>query len=123
VSTIINILDKSPSREKRRFPIEQDLRCRCGDGRRFWTVGIGKTTEISRDEVCFTTQVPLKLGARVNLDIDWPAVLDNTRLLTLEIRGSVVRSAPDTAVIKIARYIFRTRGASLARPGSLSAGA
>lgn len=97
-------------RKKRRFPIEQHVRYRCVKGSRPLAFGVGKTTEISSQEVHFTTQSPLKPGESVRLAVDWPAVLDGTCLITLEICGPVVRSAPGTAVIAIARYEFRTRG-------------
>jgi hypothetical protein len=100
-------------REKRRFAIEQHVRYRCVKGSRPLAFGVGKTTEISSQEVHFTTQSPLKPGESVRLAVDWPAVLDGTCLITLEICGPVVRSAPGTAVIAIARYEFRTRGERL----------
>lgn len=96
-------------REKRRFPIAQQVRYRCVKGSRVLAFGAGKTTEISSQEVHFTTQSPLKPGESVRLAVDWPAVLGGTCLITLEIWGPVVRSAPGTAVIAIARYEFRTR--------------
>jgi hypothetical protein len=49
----------------------------------------------------------------MRLAVDWPAMLDNTCRMKLEIHGWVLRSAPGTADVKIERYEFRTRGAPL----------
>lgn len=111
VSTIKNSLRRNSRRDKRRFPIEQDCRY-CVKGRRLSAVGVGKTIEISSDEVRFTTQHPLERGEKVRLAVAWPAMLDNACLLKLEICGRVVRSEPGTAAIEIAHHDFRTRGNS-----------
>lgn len=95
--------------DKHRFPIEQDVRYQCENGSRISAVGAGKTLEISSAEVRFTTVQPLRQGERVRLAMDWPVMLDNTCLMKLEICGSVVRSEPGTAAVRIARYEFRTR--------------
>jgi hypothetical protein len=101
-------------RGRRRFPIEQDIRYQCVKGSRILTVGVGKTLEISSREVRFTTQHPLKPGEKVRLAVNWPAMLDDTCLMKLEIFGWVLRSEPGTAAVKIERYEFRTRGGHLA---------
>jgi hypothetical protein len=109
VSSTKIALRKNPWRVKHRFLIEQRVCYQCVRGRRLSPVGVGKTIEISSQEICFTTQDPIETGANVRLAVDWPAMLDNTCRMTLGICGSVIRSAPGRAVIKIARYEFRTR--------------
>jgi len=101
-----------PRREKRLFPIEQDIHYQCLKVSRRSTIGVGKTTKMGSQEVCFTTQHALQPGERVRLVVAWPAMLGDTCMMNLEILGSVVRSEPGTAAIKIARHEFRTRGAS-----------
>jgi hypothetical protein len=96
-------------RKKRRFAIEQHVRYWCVKGSRPLAFGVGKTTEISSQEVYFTTQSSLTPGESMRVAVDWPAVLDGMCRITLEICGPVVRSAAGTAVIAIARYEFRTR--------------
>lgn len=113
MSTIINALGKDPQRDKLRFPIEKDVRYQSAKRDRLSAVGVGKALQISSREVRFTTQHPLKQGERVPLAVDWPAMLDNTCLMKLQICGSVVRSAPGAAAFRIAHYEFRTPGASL----------
>lgn len=108
--TMNNALGEDRRRGGRRFPIEQDVRYQCVKGSRISAAGVGKTLEISSREVSFTTQQPLRQGEKVRLAMDWPAMLDNTCLMKLEIYGWVTRSEPGTAAIKIERYEFRTRG-------------
>ncbi|HVN06397.1 MAG TPA: hypothetical protein VMT86_18375 [Bryobacteraceae bacterium] len=100
------------SRDRPRFPIEQDVRYQCVNGSRISAAGVGKTLEIGSREIRFTTQHPLHKGEKVRLAVDWPAMLDNTCPMKLEIFGWVLRSQPGTAAVRIERYEFRTRAAS-----------
>lgn len=106
--------DDDGRRARRRFPIQQDVRYQCVKGSRVSAVGVGKTVEISSREVRFTTQQPLKRGQKMRLAMDWPALLDNTCRMKLEISGWIVDSEQGEAAVKIERYEFRTRGAQLA---------
>ena len=107
-------------RARRRFPIQQEVRYQCVKGSRISAFGQGKTVEISSREIRFTTQHTLKNGQKMRLAVDWPAMLDNTCRMKLEIYGWVLRSVPGTADVKIERYEFRTRGAAVAPHASLA---
>jgi hypothetical protein len=110
-----NVLGEDNGRRaRRRFPIQQDVRYQCVKGSRISAVGVGKTVEISSREVRFTTQHPLQRGQKMRLAMNWPAMLDNTCRMKLEISGWIVHSEPGEAAVKIERYEFRTRGAQLA---------
>jgi hypothetical protein len=50
----------------------------------------------------------------MRLAVDWPALLDNTCQMKLEICGWIVHSEPGEAAVRIERYEFRTRGARIA---------
>jgi len=115
MATMNNFLGEDHGRRERlRFPIQQDVRYQCVKGSRIFAVGVGKTLEISSREVRFTTQQPLKQGHKVRLAMDWPALLDNTCRMKLEISGWILRSERGEAAVKIERYEFRTRGSQLA---------
>jgi len=125
MSTMNNFPGEDDGRRgRRRFPIQQDVRYQCVKGSRISAVGVGKTLEISSREVRFTTQQPLKQGQRMRLAMNWPAMLDNTCSMKLEILGWIVHSEPGEAAVKIQRYEFRTRGATgrdpFAAPGKTS---
>jgi len=110
--------EETGRRARRRFPIHQDVRYQCVKGSRISLVGVGKTLEISSREIRFTTQQPLKPGQKMRLAVEWPALLDNTCHMKLEIFGWVVYSDPGEAALKIERYEFRTRGTQLAAIGA-----
>ena len=101
-------------RARRRFPIQQEVRYQCIKGSRIFAVGVGKTLEISSREVRLTIQQPLKRGQKMRLAVDWPAMLDKTCRMKLEIYGWILHSGNGEAAVKIERYEFRTRGAELA---------
>ncbi|HVN06907.1 MAG TPA: hypothetical protein VMT86_20955 [Bryobacteraceae bacterium] len=109
MSKLKSALAQDRPSEKRTFPIEQQVRYRCMEQSRASATGAGRTLEISSREVRFTTEHVLKRGERVRVAVDWPAMLDNCCLIKLDIRGSVVRSSPQSATVKIERYEFRTR--------------
>jgi len=67
---------------------------------------------ISSAGVRFTTERILSPGARMELSIDWPALLDNSCLMKLIIQGCVARSDTNAAVVKVEHYEFRTRAAN-----------
>jgi hypothetical protein len=115
MATMNNVLGEEHGRRARlRFPIQQDVRYQCVKGSRIFAVGVGKTLEISSREVRFTTQQPLQQGQKMRLAVDWPAMLDNTCRMKLEISGWILHSELNEAAVKIERYEFRTRGAQLA---------
>jgi len=115
MSTMDNFLGEDYGRRgRRRFPIQQDVRYQCVKGSRITLVGVGKTLEIGSREIRFTTQHPLKPGQKMRLAVDWPALLDETCRMKLEIFGWIVESEPAEAAVKIERYEFRTRGVPLA---------
>jgi hypothetical protein len=115
MQTMENFLSQDHGRrERRRFPIQQEVRYQCVKGSRIVTVGMGKTLEVSSREVRFTTQHALKPGQKMRLAIEWPAMLDNTCRMKLEISGWIINSEVGEAAVKIERYEFRTRGEGLA---------
>src|ERR1035438_190052 len=67
--------------------VQQDVRYECVKGSKVSTVGVGKTLEVSSSEVRFTTEQPLKQGQKMRLAMSWPAMLDNTCRMKLEIRS------------------------------------
>jgi hypothetical protein len=115
ISTIKNLPGEAYGRRpRRRFPIHEEVRYQCLKGSRIFTVGVGKTLEIGSREVRFTTQEALKRGQKIRLAMDWPAMLDDTCRMTLELYGWILRSDKGEAAAKIERYEFRTRGSRIA---------
>jgi hypothetical protein len=101
--------DQAP-RAPRRFPIRQDVRYQCVKGSRVLAVGAGRTLEMSSREVRFTTRQPLERGQKMRLAMDWPAMLEKTCRMKLQILGRIVHTEPGEVAVKIESYEFRTRG-------------
>ena len=98
-------------RERHQYPIHQEVRYQCLRGSRISDVGAGETLEISSGKVQFTTQHDLKPGQAMRLAVRWPAKLNNTCDMLLEIWGGIVQSESGKATVKIERYKFRTYSA------------
>ena len=94
-----------------RFPLQQAVRYRLVESRAVSSNGVGQTLDVSSGGIQFTTTERLLPGRNVELAMNWPARLNGTCLLQFVARGRVVRSDDNTAVVRIQRYEFRTRGA------------
>ena len=92
-----------------RLPIEQEVRYKVRT-RNTVTVGFGKTVDMSSTGVLFTTEKELAPGEKLEVAINWPALLDHKCPLKLVTTGRVVRSGGGMAAVAIERYEFRTQG-------------
>ena len=96
-------------RDDRRYPIELELRYKMVARNRNPMQGAGRTSNISSGGILFDGNQILPAGSFVELSIDWPVLLHNTRPLTLMIVGRVVRCDGGMIAIKTNRYEFLTR--------------
>jgi len=94
---------------KRRFPIRQDVQYTCRMRSGVAQVARGETVYMSSSEVGFTTERTLKPGQRIEVAVNWPALLDQTCHMKLVIYGHVIRNDANAAAVKVERYEFRTR--------------
>lgn len=103
-------------RTRDRFPIQQEIRYHVLDasGVGCESEGVGKTLDMSREGILFSTIEPLDAGRLVELSVDWPARLNGTCPLQFTASGHVIRATPDSAVVRIERYEFRTRRSAAA---------
>jgi len=67
------------------------------------------TADISSGGVLLKSKVVFPVRKRVEVRIDWPAVLDERCGLRLVFHGRVLRSNPDGTAIEMLRYHYRTR--------------
>jgi hypothetical protein len=96
-----------------RLPIERDVRYKVlGGKKRVKQAGSGKTLNMSSAGVLFTTESTLEEGQLVELEVSWPALLNDVLALKLVAHGRLVRTEEKRAVIAIEKYEFKTRGAS-----------
>src|SRR5208282_5709825 len=105
-----NLVDRqSDRRRSERMAIEQEVHYRVLNKKDGEIKADGKTVNISSSGVLFTTQQPLLPGRQVELDINWPAQLDNKCNLKLVARGRVVRLDGGRAALEILQHEFRTK--------------
>ena len=98
---------ESNRRSSDRRPIEQRVQYKAYEHTSLDQVGVGKTINMSRTGVLFTTAMRLATGQPVELAISWP-LNRNGLPLRLVIRGNVVRADEVQAAITINTYDFET---------------
>ena len=99
---------RNPERERShcRFAIDLELQCR---RLRNGSVVLGKSCDICSGGVRFASSETLAPATRVELSIDWPALLNGDCPLQLKVRGHVLRNDQHGTAIEIEHYEFRTR--------------
>jgi len=73
-------------------------------------IGTGRTKDVSEEFVRFENDQKVPQGAELELHIAWPYRLQSVCGLELIVRGPVVRTGADGALIKMKSYEFRTCG-------------
>ena len=97
-------------RGSERFSVEREIYYRVVTNTRGMEVsGYGRTVNISSSGVMFTTEQLLPSRCRIQLEIDWPAKLDNKCALKFVAEGHLLRSEAGFAVLEIQRYELRTK--------------
>jgi len=97
-------------RASKRFPIEQEVTYRTLDRRiEPPETGSGLTVNFSSRGVLFRTDEPPRSATRVEISVNWPALLSGTCLLKLVALGRVVRLEVGRVAVRIEQYEFRTR--------------
>ncbi|HLY16334.1 MAG TPA: PilZ domain-containing protein [Bryobacteraceae bacterium] len=97
-------------RSTKRFPIEREVFYKILDHRAAAPPsGAGKTLDISSGGVLFETDQRLHSGKRVELSVNWPALLEGGCPLKFVAFGRVVRVENTVAAMHIEQYEFRTR--------------
>jgi hypothetical protein len=96
-------------RDDRRYPIELEMKYKVVARGRNPLHGVGRTLNMSSGGILFDGDQDLPAGSFVELSINWPILLQNTRPLSLMIMGRVVRCKGNTVAVKTNRYEFLTR--------------
>ena len=116
MNSIASWVDPQPlMRERRssnRFPFRQELRYQVGADK---SERVGQTIDMSSSGILFSAQEEVQPGRKIQVSVCWPARLDGTCPLQLVAVGWVVRSEGRVTALRIGRYEFHTRGASLTK--------
>ena len=109
-------LPKDPGSERRastRFPLNLEVRYTVAGCRAPFETGSGRTIDVSSSGLSFSADRPLPTGVKLDVSIDWPALLDGGVQLQLVASGVVVRSSGAVIALRIERHEFRTRRVGL----------
>lgn len=107
-------------RSRVRFPLELRVRFRTL-GKDYPVAGVGSVVNMSSGGVLVAFQYGISAGTPVELNIEWPAVLDGRVRLRLVAVGTVVRSGISSFAVVLERHHFRTMaGTHLAAGGRFS---
>lgn len=71
--------------------------------------GSGQTSLIGSHRIIFTGDQPIPKGARVEVSVAWPALLENRVKLQLILQGRIAAADGARTTVAISRYEFRTR--------------
>ena len=105
----------SDRRNATRFPVKEEVRYKVLNGKGPTLIGSGKTLNIGSGGILFTAEGRLPVGRMIEISVNWPARLGGGCPLKFVATGRVIRSDDSTAVMRIERYEFRTRAASVAQ--------
>ncbi len=96
----------SERREKRRFVLSYTIRFRLSAKQPTSRWAVGTIQDMSSTGVSFRCRRPLPIGGHMELIVDWPAPLEDQRLVSLHASGFVVRSSRTKAAVRITSHHF-----------------
>jgi hypothetical protein len=96
-------------RSKARYPVKLTVRYRTV-GRNQAVNGVGHTLNMSSGGLLVSAQHDLSAGSRLEVNVEWPLLLDGAVPLQLVAHGKVVRCGGSVFAISFAQYQFRTMG-------------
>ncbi len=96
-------------RSRVRYPVKLAVRYRTM-GRKQHFNGVGQTLNMSSAGLLVSAEHEVSAGARMEVNIEWPLLLDGTVPLQLVAVGRVVRCASSVFAVSFAQYQFRTMG-------------
>ena len=96
-------------RSKARFPVKLTVRYRTVS-RHHSVNGVGQTLNMSSGGLLVSAQHEVSAGSRLEVNVEWPLLLDGAVPLQLVAHGKVVRCGGSLFAISFAQYQFRTMG-------------
>jgi hypothetical protein len=94
-------------RSKARYPVKLTVRYRTV-GRHQLVNGVGHTLNMSSGGLLVSAQHEVSAGSRLEVNVEWPLLLDGAVPLQLVAHGKVVRCGGSMFAISFVQYQFRT---------------
>ena len=91
-----------------RYPIVLNARYQTLKKRTKQQCGFGRTVNISSGGFLIATDHDFIVGVRLEVIVEWPALLDGTVELVLVANGRVVRAPESSFALELSGYEFRT---------------
>jgi len=98
-------------RVKTRYGLSLELSYCVLGGARSGEGGKGRSVDVSSAAIRFAAERPLANGLGMEIVVEWPTLLDGRVPLQLIATGLVIRTHGREVVVKIERYVFKTRKA------------
>jgi hypothetical protein len=95
-------------RSKARYPVKLTVRYRTVG--RHSLNGVGHTLNMSSGGLLVSAEHEVSAGLRLEVNVEWPLLLDGAIPLQLVALGKVVRCGGSMFAISFAQYQFRTKG-------------
>ena len=96
-------------RTKARYPVKLTVRYRT-IGRSNIVNGVGQTLNMSSGGLLVSAEHEMPAGLRLEVNVEWPLLLNGTVPLQLVAHGKVVRGEGSEFAVAFAQYQFRTMG-------------
>ncbi len=96
-------------RKDRRYPIRAELEYKLLRHGKAVETGNGRIVNASSGGILFEGPPGLPVGQQIELEIDWPARLNDVIPLKVCVQGRTVRSRGRHTAVAIRKYVFRTR--------------
>jgi hypothetical protein len=96
-------------RSKARYPVKLTVRYRTV-GRAQSVNGVGQTLNMSSGGLLVSAEEEVRAGQRLEVNVEWPLMLNGTVPLQLVAHGKVVRCGGSVFAISFVQYQFRTMG-------------
>ncbi|HEV2446223.1 MAG TPA: PilZ domain-containing protein [Candidatus Sulfopaludibacter sp.] len=106
-------------RSTRRYPLQLQVRYRTTSARLSLS-GKGQTLNISSAGLLIASPQMVREGLRLQLNVEWPWMLDDRTPLQLIAESRVVRADASQFAVTLERYQFRTSGRQSAPVDRLS---
>ena len=103
-------------RSKARYPVKLSVRYRTV-GRNHSVNGVGHTLNMSSGGLLVSAEQEVRPGLRLEVNVEWPLLLDGAVPLQLVAHGKVVRCGGSMFAVSFAQYQFRTMGRVLKAAG------
>jgi PilZ domain len=96
-------------RSRPRYKLDLELQFSYQRGARTYH-GTGRTKDFSDKGICFESDQELPGGVHLELCINWPISIQDSRPLEMIVHGAVVRTQRSFVVLRLDQFEFRMRG-------------